>query len=350
VNAEVIHTSVQRGLDGGTGFAVAARTGGMPRALVENISALSGLHDSWSGASDWDRTLRATRCIKWSGDLHWVGSVIRPCGVDHTGRGNRIAHHRLLDASEVAVSDPAQILCDHEQWMAAWQGEPRELDAPAALRTATLATTAALTWQKLFGDAGVAAEMLERAFQSGVGAWIVLPAGSDRLQLLQELVAVLPQGNRWKRGWSTRPLRPTSETVSVICLVDEREPEVMQAPVHAAWMLRPIAGSAPKASESMLARARQGGPSAVQSKPISAAVVNVQWTPPQRLTAPVDAVVAPITPTHPDLEMQPQEIRKPIYIQMDAPPRASKGLWILAAFVCAALAAAAWWWFRGGVA
>ena len=224
MRAEVIHTSVRRGLDGGTGFAVAARTGGMPRVLVESVSALSGLTEAWSGASDWDRTLRATRAVSMPAGVQWVASVIRPSGMDHTGRGNRLAHHRVLDAEEVERCDPAQLLCDHERWMASFSGEPRELDVPARLPGAQATSGAANAWKSAFGDAGVAAEMLERAFQSGVGAWIVLPAGVDRLQLLREMVALLPPANRWKRGWSTRPLRPSADPVPVICVVTSASP------------------------------------------------------------------------------------------------------------------------------
>jgi len=177
------------------------------------------------------------------------------------------------------------LLCDHERWMASFSGEPRELDVPAPLPGAQATSGAANAWKSAFGDAGVAAEMLERAFQSGVGAWIVLPAGVDRLQLLREMVALLPPANRWKRGWSTRPLRPSADPVPVICVVDEREPEVQKAPVNAAWMLRPRSGEAPRASEALLRRAREGAePAAAKPvEPVRAATVS--WAPPARLEA-----------------------------------------------------------------
>lgn len=353
MRAELIHTSVRRGLDGGTGFAVAARTGGMPRALVEAVSALSGLPEAWNGASDWDRALRATRAVSMPSGVQWVASVIRPSGMDHTGRGNRLAHHRVLDADEVQRCDPAQLLCDHERWMASFSGEPRELDVPETLPDAQPTRGPASAWQSAFGDAGVAAEMLERAFQSGVGAWIVLPAGADRLRLLQEMVALLPSANRWKRGWSTRPLRPAADPVAVICVVDEREPEVQKAPVNAAWMLRPRAGESPRASEALLRRAREG--TADARTPPTAAVreATVAWAPPARL----EATITP-RPTSGDvrdvaLETEAPKAATPIRVAMDAPVRAgwpttspvlNRLLWLAVAVV---LAAAAWWLLRG---
>ena len=356
MRAEVIHTSVRRGLDGGTGFAVAARTGGMPRVLVESVSALSGLSEAWIGASDWDRTLRATRAVSMPAGVQWVASVVRPSGMDHTGRGNRLAHHRVLDADEVERCDPAQLLCDHERWMASFSGDPRELDVPAPLPDMQPAGGAANAWKSAFGDAGVAAEMLERAFQSGVGAWIVLPAGVDRLQLLQEMVALLPPANRWKRGWSTRPLRPSADPVPVICVVDEREPEVQKAPVNAAWMLRPRVGEAPRASEALLRRAREGAGQVVEKPAEAVRAATVAWAPPARLEAAAPARAA--RSESPDLmsSAEAPEATNPIRVAMDAParggwPTSSRVMnivvWIGAAGL---LGAAAWWLLRGPAA
>jgi hypothetical protein len=288
--------------------------------------------------------------------VQWVASVIRPSGMDHTGRGNRLAHHRVLDADEVERCDPAQLLCDHERWMASFSGEPRELDVPAPLPGAQATSGAANAWKSAFGDAGVAAEMLERAFQSGVGAWIVLPAGVDRLQLLRELVALLPPANRWKRGWSTRPLRPSADPVPVICVVDEREPEVQKAPVNAAWMLRPRAGEAPRASEALLRRAREGAePAAAKPvEPVRAATIS--WAPPARLEAAAPGQAA--RSESPDLmsNAEAPEATNPIRVAMDAPARGgwptnSRAmnivLWIGAAGL---LGAAALWLLRGPAA
>ena len=353
MRAEVIHTSVRRGLDGGTGFAVAARTGGMPRVLVESVSALSGLTEAWSGASDWDRTLRATRAVSMPAGVQWVASVIRPSGMDHTGRGNRLAHHRVLDADEVERCDPAQLLCDHERWMASFSGEPRELDVPAPLPGAQATSGAANAWKSAFGDAGVAAEMLERAFQSGVGAWIVLPAGVDRLQLLREIVALLPPANRWKRGWSTRPLRPSADPVPVICVVDEREPEVQKAPVNAAWMLQPRSGEAPRASEALLRRAREGAePAAAKPvEPVRAATVS--WAPPARLEAAAPGHAA--RGGSPDVMSvaDASQDTNPIRVELEVPVRrGSAVVWrvmkaVLWLGVAVMLAAVALWLLRG---
>jgi hypothetical protein len=344
----LIHTSVPRGLEGGTGFAVAARTGGMPRVLSESVAALSGLAEAWDGASDWDRTLRATRSINAPSGPVWVASVIRPNGVDHTGRGNRLAHHRVLDHDELQRCDPAGLLADHERWIAAWDGEPRELDVPESLPEVPAHAGPADTWRGLFGDAGMAADSLERAFRSGIGAWIIVPAGSDRLALLREMVALLPPANRWKRGWSTRPLRPAADPVPVICVVDEREPEVRKAPVNAAWMFRPTKGGQPVASEALLKRARDGA-THLPTERVQRAAASVHWAPPRRLE------VEPLAPAgeHPAQSPPPAMAPAAIHVELQPParrgwPTASAPLnWLAWLSILALCGGLAWWLLRG---
>ena len=349
--AELVHTSMVKGLDGGTGFAVAARTGGMPRALAESLSALSGLDPAWQGATDEERSMRATRAIAWQGEVAWVASVIRPCGVDHTGRGNRVAHHRVLDATEVAHADPVAVLFD-AVWRTEWKGEPRELDAPAPLPASAGHAGPCETWARCFGDAAVAAAALERAFRSGVGAWIVVPAGAPREALLRELVGLLPAGNRWKRGWATRPLRPAAGDAPVICVVDAREPEVERAPAGAAWRID-AASLRPLAAESLLKRAREGA--APQDRPagVSASrVERVSIAPPRRLGVAVEAGEptggAPATLDAIEDTSSHAEVAPPIRVEMVRPNRSGAWRWI--AVACAAVVALLWWMLREATA
>ena len=345
--AELVHTSLVRGLDGGTGFAVAARTGGMPRALADAIGALSGLPEAWSDATDSDRSLRATRPIAWQGRTLWIASVIRPCGLDHTGRGNRLAHHRVIDPSDFGRVDPASLLLDGP-WREAWQGEPRELDAPASLEGLDGHHGPCTAWSRAFGDAGIAAAALERALRSGIGAWIALPSGSDRHALLRELVALLPARERWKRGWSTRPLRPGGAEIPVICLVDAREPELSRAPSGAAWIIDARALE-PQADASWLRRAREGV--AHEAVPAAAAAGRIAVAPPRRLAAPTaPGSITPevATPEVPAAEPSRRAVENaPIQVELVRPRRAMGWWWLLALLAAIAAAIVA---LRGGIA
>lgn len=347
MRCELVHTSLPRGLDGGTGFVVAGRTGGMPRTLSDALADLSGLTEAWPGASDWDRTLRATRPIEWRGEVAWVASVIRPCGLDHTGRGNRIAHHRMLEPAEIRACDPVSLLLDHERWMASWKGDPRELDAEPSLPTLVGHQGPAEAWQSAFGDAGMAAEMVEQAYRSGVGAWIVVPPGVDRLALLHQLAGLLPHENRWKRGWSTRPLRPVADPAPVIAVVDEREPLVCAAPPNAAWILVPRAGEAPKASEAMLRRAREGVRLTEPAKARGASAT-VAWQPPERLGAPaVPGGASPQAAMPPAAEVAgPAGMAPPSTIRVELEPAPASGFkamwWLLGAGLVLGVLALLW--------
>lgn len=340
MRAELIHTSVPRGLDGGTGFCVAGRTGGMPRALADALSALSGLPEAWSGASDSDRSLHATRCIAWQGESRWVASVIQPCGVDHTGRGNRIAHHRLLDPHEVAHACPVAILQDAGRWRQAWSGSPRELEAPREI-SAMSGAGRSTHWERALGDEGFAVAAMEAAMRSGVGAWIVVPAGADRLAMLAELAATVPLRQRWTRGWSTRALKPSAGAVPVICLVDAREP-ALESLGDPAWViraesLRPIRRSA-RATDVAVADTTEPG-----------APARISWQPERRLAAV--AQVPDQEPAGEAIAVEPVHEREiPIAVTLEPPPtsRSRAMLWLGAAMV--AVLALGWLLWKGGLA
>jgi hypothetical protein len=206
---------------------------------------------------------------------------------------------------------------------------------------------AARGWGEAFGDAGVAAAALERAFRSGIGAWIVVPEGCDRLALLAELAGLLPLEKRWKRGWSTRPLRPSADGAPVIGLVDEREPEVAHASA-APWVIR-ASGLPPEASEALLARARGGGATGTVSAS-SGGSGPIAWSPPRRLAVPsgmsemaerggMEDSISPVASA---------AIPPTIPVSLEPVPPARGARRIIVASVLLLIAFALWWMLRGG--
>ncbi|MBM4007834.1 MAG: hypothetical protein FJ292_09820 [Planctomycetes bacterium] len=341
MRAELIHTSLPRGLDGGTGFSVAGRTGGMPRGLAEALSALSGLPEAWPDAREDQRVLHATRCIEWQGESRWVASVIRPSGVDHTGRGNRLAHHRLIDAQEIVRACPVAILQDSARWMQAWSGTPREMESPSEIG-AMPGAVGATHWKRAFGDEGVAVAALEAAMQSGVGAWIVVPSEVDRLTLLAELAATLPLPQRWTRGWATRALRPSAGSMPVICVIGAREP-ALETLGDPAWVIRadslrpaPRATSAKIGVEAEIAETRASG--------------RLTWQPERRLG--VGVVHAPdAAPSMGSMASAPSESvpdhAVPIAVTLEEAPasRSWRVLWLAA--VLGAVILLGWFLLKG---
>ncbi|MSR34712.1 MAG: hypothetical protein EXS12_07975 [Phycisphaerales bacterium] len=259
MNSEFIHTSLIRGLDGGSGYTVAGRTGGMPVSLSDALSRLSGLPPAWSDATIEEKILCAFRNVECVGQRVLVLSHIAPSGMDYTGRANRLSHHRVVDSRVMQESDPAALLEDDSLWLREWVGEARELsggNVPARLAR----NDAPLhTWERVFGDAGWAASVLEVVLKSGIGLWLVVPARSKKLRLCAEMMSLLPQAERWQITFATRPIALGNDASVKICFVDEREPELAAHNEKAAWIVRVGSGALACKPEGALAqRARFG--------------------------------------------------------------------------------------------
>lgn len=211
VSVELIHTSLARGLDGGSGYTVAGRTGGMPAAMSDALSRLSGLPPAWNDATLEEKILCAFRRVECAGQRLSVLSRITPNGMDYTGRANRLSHHRVIDARVLSESDPAALLEDDALWRQEWVGAAREFiggDVPARVARDDAPLH---TWEREFGDAGFAASVLEAMLKSGIGVWVVVPAMSKRLRLAAEMMSLLPREQRWQFTFATRPVAPGGE-------------------------------------------------------------------------------------------------------------------------------------------
>lgn len=296
MNAQLIHTSLVRGLDGGSGYTVAGRTGGMPMGMSDVLCRLSGLPAAWSDASIEEKILCAFRSVEYAGQRVSVLSHIAPSGMDYTGRANRISHHRVMDEHAMHVSDPAAMLEDNSLWMREWVGAARELSGGELPARLAREDAPLHTWERVFGDAGWAASVLEVVMKSGIGVWLVVPARSKKLRLCAEMMALVPQEQRWQITFATRPIAPGSDASVKICFVDEREPELAAHNETSAWIMRVGSGMLSRAPEGALAqRARVGIGEAIhaaaghnpQARNLNAHVGgDIDWTAPTTLSAP----------------------------------------------------------------
>ncbi len=356
---ELIHTSLARGLDGGSGYTVAGRTGGMPAAMSEALSRLSGLPPAWSDATLEEKILCAFRRVECAGQSLSVLSRIAPSGMDYTGRANRLSHHRVIDARVMSESDPAALLEDDALWRQEWVGAARELSG-GILPVRLARDDAPLhTWEREFGDAGFAASVLDVIMKSGMGVWLVVPAMSKRLRLAAELMSLMPQKQRWQFTFATRPVAPGSESSVKICFVDEREPELAAHNSASAWIFRVGAGAlAARPTGELAQRARHGRDHEHVNANQSAPKVreNIQWSPPTTLPATREQDVAGISQTSAkprqsiDQTHTHTHTHGPVVIQVRrvAMASASSGVWKWFAVAFIVIAALLWFAVQSG--
>ena len=190
---ELIHTSLPRGLFGGSGYAVAAATRDMPETLRNQLQGMSNLEDS---CLTWRSSI-----VQAAGGAWLVISRLQPAPADHTGRSNSIAHHVALSFETDGRADPAAVLRNHP-WRATWSGEPRWLEK--AVPPAPLPQTAsASAWQGLGLDPGWAGKLAE---DRGRPVAVVYPSTVvDPLPLVLDALCLLPVADRWQVSFHTQP-------------------------------------------------------------------------------------------------------------------------------------------------
>ena len=355
LSVELIHTSLASGLDGGSGYTVAGRTGGMPVAMSDALSRLSGLPPAWNDATLEEKILCAFRRVECAGQSLSVVSRITPSGMDYTGRANRLSHHRVIDARVMSESDPAALLEDDALWRQEWVGAARELSG--GILPARLARDDAPlhTWEREFGDAGFAASVLDIIMKSGIGVWLVVPAMSKRLRLAAEMMSLLPQKQRWQFTFATRPVAPGSESSVKICFVDEREPELAAHSAASAWILRVGVGALAAQPVGELAdRARHGRGHELANDKANAreAGGQIQWSPPAKLAAPHEPELCD-TPQASAMQVGAVERAKNlgevvIQVRRVAEPSSSSGVWKWFAMAFILIAALVWLAVKSG--
>ncbi|MSR42047.1 MAG: hypothetical protein EXS10_09145 [Phycisphaerales bacterium] len=216
---ELIHTSVEKGLRGGTGFATAVATRGLPSGLEGALEELSAYDFEPTRAVGADRIDHAHRIVTVQGRSYSVLSRVSPCGNDWSGRPNRIAHHVVLDPSERAAAGPAWMLAN----MPCFADEvPATEERPfgPSIRSENSAERRATAWPSAgfdVGWAGVVAKTLLDMPQSP--CYLVLPPDSVVLPLLEDLFGLLPDERRWHITFSTRYLRtPATSRCQLRCV------------------------------------------------------------------------------------------------------------------------------------
>ncbi|MEY3143960.1 MAG: hypothetical protein RLY21_2453 [Planctomycetota bacterium] len=201
---EFVHTSVEKGIRGDSGFAIAVVTRGIPASLEPMLAELSAYDFDRTRAVGADRIDWAHRILSVHGKSYTVLSRTAPCGSDWSGRPNRIAHHLVVEPHERASAGPAWLLTRFARFC---ESVPtaEERGVGPSLPQGDEAPRPAHGWESAGFDrgwAGVVAQALLDAPSSAV--CVVLPDEVDALPLASDVLAVVPADKRWLITFSTR--------------------------------------------------------------------------------------------------------------------------------------------------
>jgi hypothetical protein len=208
MSLELFYTSAPKGLrPGSSGFCTVAATRGMPAALVERLEGLSGyrhLYPPLDAKADLNPVCHSHLVLTVQGKVYHVLSRIAPAGLDYSQRGNKLAHHLVLEAGELPPGGPAWLLSQPGFMDGEWDGQVRQLPAGRRVPMGDAPPAPCAAWQRVTGDAGwagVLAEAFERDANRPV--YLVYLPGQEMLPLVAEALALLPVERRWEMTFST---------------------------------------------------------------------------------------------------------------------------------------------------
>ncbi len=137
---------------GRTGFSTVARSRNMPEKLAAAVERC-GIYDIEVGE------IFSHRIIQYAGKNWHILTRMKDAGVDYTNRNNYIAHHVVLNDSEVeGLANPAEILAQWSGWVSEWKREPALIEDAEGLSTIKAKNKLpAKTWEAHFGNPSKAA-------------------------------------------------------------------------------------------------------------------------------------------------------------------------------------------------
>ena len=212
----MIHTSAPSGLHGRHGgFTVVAATRGAPPRLIELLEPMSAFAPGpGEGPAFALRRLQVGR-VDWA-----VLTQFATCGLDHTGRGNRIAHHVAFDGDAQREEAVASWLLAH-RFLEEWIGPPRELDPPPPPDHAACDGA----WSAAVGDDAWIRIVAERcAAISTQPISVLLPPDTDLRSIAAEMLSRLPSSTAWRMGFGTRWDRTRPDSSMRVRLLREDDP------------------------------------------------------------------------------------------------------------------------------
>ncbi len=208
MSQELIYTSAPRGLKPGSrGFCTVLSTQGMPAPLATTLEGLSAYRPLFPPAD----SRAGTNPVVWShlkvsaiGRTLHVLSRIADSGLDYSNRANKLAHHLIVDPSELLPAGPASLLMTSGVMRTSWNDEPRVVPARPVRQSNQASSGICTAWQTVTGDAGWAGVLAEAFLADPERLAIILfQPGQNILPLFEESISLLPAEQRWNVTFST---------------------------------------------------------------------------------------------------------------------------------------------------
>ena len=204
--AEIIITSVPRGLDGGSGFQTVKRTREMPLAVSERLHQRSGYTHRFAAGDKRNPVIISHQIEKLKAGVFHVLGLIKDAGTDHSGRQNRLAHLIAFDETDVHGNQagPASVakqLRDSRLLIDSWDQQPHEAE-PLAIPSFNAEPRICQAWIDAGLDPGVAGELAEAA-ATGKKSVLIVPASTDVIALFADAMLLMPPASRWKTTFTT---------------------------------------------------------------------------------------------------------------------------------------------------
>ena len=199
----LIHTSAPKTLSGSSGFGVVAQTENFPVTAIRQVTNLSGYQFS-----------KQEICLEQNNSTvlysHWmlpaenggqhVLTRVAPCGIDPSGRPNRIAQHLVFDADEMQNIGPATI-AKQFGWTTNWECEPRIINISSNLENNSNDI------QPDEMSLSLTTVLKDSAQGRTSGAVLQLPNDKDPLAILSQLESSSDPTTRWAMFWTINTAR-----------------------------------------------------------------------------------------------------------------------------------------------
>lgn len=332
---EILYTSAPKGLKPGShGFCTVNSTIGMAQTTAERLESLSGYRHAFA-VTDPRAALNPVNyshvTLRLVGRPTHVLSRIANAGHDYTGRSNKLAHHLAFEQTASWPAGPARMLQAPEVMVSVWDGSLRTF-APRTLPLPPLPSRIPLSaWHQYTGDHGWAGYVAEQLLQQPQPLHVIFAPGTSTLDLVREVLDLLPPARRWEITFSTYFTRLPAGVDCRLRFVLDETPEATTLRHDARSHVLDLTQPMPHAKGGQLVTAARTGvvqtaptgysqsPTSSSTQPAAAAAKLPPLAPPS-----LDSLPVPGPPAGHSRSLVPQLAPQPLFTLDSAQPRTRK--------------------------